>query len=66
MTVKVKKYGRWSEAGNWQLESITEKELSEDAYNQFVEFGGFSHSEKYNEFYAVSEDKLRMTVVIQK
>lgn len=64
MKITVKKYGRWSENGNWQLESRKEKEISEEAYNDFKEVGGFIYNKTYNELYAISDDKLRMTVVI--
>ena len=33
MTAVVKKYGRWNESCNWQLESKKEKELPEENYN---------------------------------
>ena len=61
MTIVVKKYGRWDESCNWQLDSSTEKEMTEESFRQFAEYGGFTKS-RYG-YYAVSEDKHRMTVV---
>lgn len=66
MIAIIKKYGRWNEASNWQLESRTEKEMPQEAYSNFVEFAGFKYSKRYNEHYIVSEDKLKMTVVTVK
>lgn len=66
MIAIVKKYGRWNESCNWQLESRKELELSEEAYMGLGEQCGFDYSARYDEWKTVSEDKLRMTVVTRK
>lgn len=63
MTIIVKKYGRWNESANWQLEIRKEKDIDEDAFEVFKECGGFVFSERNNEFHAISEDRQRMIVV---
>ena len=64
MKYKLKKYGRWDETCNWQLESVVEKTVEiKESYIEFLELCGYTYSERYNEFYAVSEDKHRMTVI---
>ena len=63
MRIVVKKYGRWDETCNWQLEGRAEKDMSEDDFNTFAEYAGFTPG-KYG-WHSVSEDRLRMTVVEQ-
>ena len=66
VNVNVKKYGRWNELSNWQLETIKEKTVDSETFENFKEYAGFTYNERYNEFYAISEDKLKMTVVTVK
>lgn len=66
MTLVIKKYGRWNERSNWQLESRKEKIIDDDMFGEFIEYAEFKYSERYNEYLATSEDKLRMTVVCVK
>lgn len=60
MKVTVKKYGRWSENCNWQLESKTTKQISADIDIADL---GYTYNQRYNEYTLVSESKLQKTVV---
>lgn len=64
--ILVKKYGRWNEDCNWQLEGVREKEVSKEVFNDFAEEAGFTYNEQYDEYFAISVDKLRMTVIVRK
>lgn len=63
MTVVVKKYGRWNEDCNWQLESRSVKEVPMDSLKDIADVTGFTYSARHEECYMVSENKLRLTVI---
>lgn len=63
MKFLVKKYGRWSEDCNWQCYKETVKEVTEDEFNNFKENAGYTYNKRYNEYYVISTDKLKMTLV---
>lgn len=60
MKVTVKKYGRWSENCNWQLESKTTKQISADIDIADL---GYTYNQQYNEYTLINESKLQKTVV---
>ena len=66
MKIEIRKYGRWNEAGNWQLESRKEKEISEKALAELAEYAGYTYSERYDEYFLISDDKQKLTKIIKK
>lgn len=63
MKFLVKKYGRWNEDCNWQCEEEKEMTVTEEQFNNFKEFAGYTYNKRYNEYYVISTDKLKMTLV---
>lgn len=64
MKVVVKKYGRWDDTCNWQLESVKFKEVPDAIYNrEEMELFGYKYSDLYDEYYMIS---LNAMVVIRK
>ena len=66
MKLIIKKYGRWNDSSNWQLENRKEKEMNEDMFGEFIKYAGYTYNAQYNEYTALSADKMRMTVVCVK
>ena len=65
MKIEIRKYGRWNEAGNWQLESHKEKEISEEALAELSSDAGYTYSKRYDEYYLISADGQKMTKIIK-
>ena len=58
MKVIVKKYYRYNEDCNWQLDTEQVKEFTEEQFNEFKEYAGFDYNERYNEYYSEGYNKL--------
>lgn len=62
MMVRIKKYGRWNELSNYQLEEVKVEDLPYMTGENLLEMG-YSYSKRYNEYSLESVNKLRRIVV---
>ena len=64
MTIRVKKYSRWDESCNWQLESIEEQETKIAKREDLIDVLGFTYCKNYDEYYKECGNSLTVIKVL--
>lgn len=63
MKVIIYKYYRLGEDYNWQVDERKEKEWTEEEWQEFKKYAGYTYSERYDELYCEHTDRVHMTLI---